>query len=74
MAYAIPPGFITDFTNAEKASLSAQYKDFITIQKSSLLYSIKKWEYKSRVEQAGILASILSQIYNCTFEIGRAHV
>ena len=68
MAYAIPPGFITDFTNAEKASLSAQYKDFITIQKSSLLYSIKKWEYKSRVEQAGILASILSQIYNCTFD------
>jgi hypothetical protein len=68
MAYAIPPGFITDFTSAEKASLSAQYKDFITIQKSSLLYSIKKWEYKSRVEQAGVLASILSQIYNCTFD------
>jgi hypothetical protein len=63
MAYAIPPGFITDFTSAEKASLSAQYKDFITIQKSSLIYSIKKWEYKSRVEQAGTLASILSQIY-----------
>lgn len=68
MAYAIPPGFITDFTNAEKASLSAQYKDFITIKKSSLIYSIKKWEYKSRGEQAGILASILSQIYNCTFD------